>query len=666
MRLTLSILAVLTPLAAQQTVAPTPGAVGKTRGQDVEGYNVVQSFETGYRFSSVGGDLGSYRSDVNLRNGIRLLGSSLTVHSKNGQGRFFDELVLYTQGLGNDPYESSTLRVQKNKLYRYDMLWRMNEYFNPGLTIADGSHLLDTRRRLQDHDFTLLPQSKFNFRVGYTRNSQDGPALTTVNLFDGTRGDEFTPFANVRRLRNEFRVGGDVELLGAKLSWMRVWDNFREDTPYQLGASPGANGADRTTLTGFRRGEPYHGNSPLWRGNLRKEGRSWAANARLTYAGGRRNFTVDELALGATRFAPAANRQILVTGNARRPVTAGDFSLSFFPGTRLIVTSNTSVHSTRIDGDSVYREVDNGQRFDDTLYFRYLGIRTVTESTDATYRVSPALSFNGGYHFSARRIRSVENYAVPPFASGSDKAEQDNSVHSGIFGVRFKPAKPVTLALDGEIARASRPFTPISEKNFHTLGARAQYKAKTLLIAAAYRQNYNFNSVSLTAHSARGRNYNLNAAWTPKDWFAIDASYAKMHLDTVSGLAFFAAGQLLDRERSIYVSNIHSANLGVRYVFRKVADLYAGYSVNRDAGDGRASPVTARNASLPVAVLLDPVQTFPLRFESPLARLSVRLHQRLRWNLGWQFYHYNEDFRLRQPYPGYQAHTGYSSLLWAF
>ncbi|MBI1792012.1 MAG: cytochrome c oxidase subunit 3 [Acidobacteria bacterium] len=105
MRLTLSILAVLTPLAAQQTVAPTPGAVGKTRGQDVEGYNVVQSFETGYRFSSVGGDLGSYRSDVNLRNGIRLLGSSLTmalaVHAAESRNRrWLSILLLATMGLG--------------------------------------------------------------------------------------------------------------------------------------------------------------------------------------------------------------------------------------------------------------------------------------------------------------------------------------------------------------------------------------------------------------------------------------------------------------------------------------------------------------------------------------------------------------------------------------
>ena len=53
----------------------------------------------------------------------------------------------------------------------------------------------------------------------------------------------------------------------------------------------GANPADRTTLTSFRRGEPYHGTSPYWRANLSTETRGWfAANGRFAYTAGRRGF----------------------------------------------------------------------------------------------------------------------------------------------------------------------------------------------------------------------------------------------------------------------------------------------------------------------------------------------------------------------------------------
>src|SRR5579871_6283421 len=105
---------------AQQVVAPTPDQVGPPRGQDVGDYNITQSFETGYRFSLVSGNIGAYQSFVNYGNGIRLLGSNLSVNSKDGHGKYFDEILLNTQGLGNDPYQSVTLRVQKNGLYQYN------------------------------------------------------------------------------------------------------------------------------------------------------------------------------------------------------------------------------------------------------------------------------------------------------------------------------------------------------------------------------------------------------------------------------------------------------------------------------------------------------------------------------------------------------------------
>ena len=73
------------------------------------------------------------------------------MNSKEGHGRFFDEIVITTQGLGNDPYESAALRIQKNRLYRYDMSWRLNDYFNPGLTTdgAGGQHFLNTSTGLR-------------------------------------------------------------------------------------------------------------------------------------------------------------------------------------------------------------------------------------------------------------------------------------------------------------------------------------------------------------------------------------------------------------------------------------------------------------------------------------------------------------------------------------
>src|SRR5215471_15679008 len=179
LKTTFLILASLAALHAQPVVAPTTEQVGSARGENKGDYNITNSFETGYRWSIVDGSLPEYRSVVNFGNGLRLLSSSLSVDSKDGHGKYFDQILLNTIGLGNDPYQNATLRIQKNSLYRYDLTWRLNAYYNPGLTVAGGLHRMDTVRRLQDHELTLLPQSHYRFRVGYSRNTQDGPALSS-------------------------------------------------------------------------------------------------------------------------------------------------------------------------------------------------------------------------------------------------------------------------------------------------------------------------------------------------------------------------------------------------------------------------------------------------------------------------------------------------------
>ena len=66
-------------------------------------------------FSRVGGDFGMYRSVENYRNGVRLLGSRLSVNSKDGHGHWFDEILLNTLGLGNDPRQPRRHRAARSR-----------------------------------------------------------------------------------------------------------------------------------------------------------------------------------------------------------------------------------------------------------------------------------------------------------------------------------------------------------------------------------------------------------------------------------------------------------------------------------------------------------------------------------------------------------------------
>ncbi len=625
-------------------------------------YNVVDSFETGYRFATVGGNRQQYRSEVNYGNGIRLLNSYFTMNSKDGHGKFFDEIVLTTQGLGNDPYESATLRIQKNRLYRYDMLWRENAYVNPGLTTgnAAGQHLLDTSYTLQDHDFILFPQSKLKFFLGYTHGAQNGAGISTVQLFD-SRGDEFPLFANIKRSRNEYRVGNEFQLWGVRVNWMRGWEDFKEDTPFSSGVNPGNNPSDTTTLTSFQRSEPYHGTSPYWRVAIFADRKWISVNGRFTYTGGQRAFVLDETAIGTAARIGTLNRQVITTGNARRPVATGNATVSLFPASKLTIVNQTSVYNVRTEGNSAYLQFNNATQSSDLLYFQSLGIRTIANETDLNYQALPWLGVYTGYHYSNRRINSVEQFALPSNPPDVTPYQQTNQLHSGIAGFKLRPIKPLTLTFDAEVGRADRPFTPVAERNYHALGARLRYKWKTLQASAYTKANYNINSVSLSSFSSRARTYAADVSWSPMERLSFDAGYSKLHLYTEGGIDYFTNFNEVQGERSLYFSNIHSVNIGARIVATKRADVYVGYNRVQDTGDGRSNPLGAGiGSSLPA---FQAAQTFPLSFQSPLARFSVKITEKVRWNAGYQYYGYKEQFYNRE---NYRANTGFTSLLWSF
>jgi hypothetical protein len=576
------------------------------------------------------------------------------------------------------------------------MGWRSQNYYNPGLTVAGnngalgglgvtlasqpgllasgGLHARDTSRRMQDHDLTLLPQSRFRLRVGYSRNLEDGPALTTAQEFN-PNGPGFPVFADIRREWNEYRLGGEAELAGFRLTVTRRWGFFKEDTPSSLIAvagSPAPN--DLTRLNQFQRSEAVHGDNHGWIGNLTTRRRWWAVNARATYLSGARSFAQSEAAFGTSQFGGAASRQILVFGNARRPSTAGDFALSIFPTDKLTVVNNTSILSNRIEGNSSYSEVETGNDFGQTLNFRFIGIRTVTNSTDLNYRATRQLGLYAAYRFSDREIRYTQASDFPsiPGSSFSDSFTVANRLHSGSIGVRVRPWRPFTVNLDAEIGRANFPLTSVSEKRYHNLNGRAEYRGRRVQLSTSYRQAYNLNASSpLAAFNAHSRQYSANASWAPRDSLSFDATYIKLHLDTQGGIAFFASTGvrpvLQSAFPSYYVSNIHTGNLSMRIGIRRRAELYLGYAITKDTGDGRGNvildPLTTNN---PIPSLLASVQTFPLSYHSPLARLSIRIAPKVRWNAGWQFYNYGESFHLFAYNQNFRAHTGFTSVLWSF
>jgi len=682
----LPILATISALNAQPVVSPTPEQPSTARGENAGNYNVTNSFETGYRWALIGGDRGMYRADVNYGNGIRLLGGNLTVNSKDGHGWLFDEIVLNTIGLGNDPYEHANLRIQKNGLYRYDTTWRSSSYYNPGYVISGAQHLMDTQRSMQDHEIRLMPKSRLQLRFGYARNDENGPALSTEEGLNNNLFGVLPLFRNVRRDWNEYRLGADLDFFGFKLSVLRQWDYYKDDSAFS-GALNGVAGVavNQIGATQYAHAEPYHGSNPGWLGNLTTNRKAWALNTRMTYVSGRRNFSLNELGVSQGLRNALSGFQTAVGGNARRPFLAGDFSLSVFPTSRITLVANQSVQNNRTDGDASIIELSPiGQMT--TVNFRYLGIRTLASSLDVQYRWTNQVGFFAAYEYSTRLVRTVEDttfqsgFGGPPGGGasgggalgggalgGPDVAEQNNHVNIGRLGVRVKPLAPLTITMEGELGRDNHPFLTVNDRNYHAINGRVEYRAGRLRAITAYRQHYNVNSPSvLSFHSSHSRTYSAGASWVLNRSISFDANYTRLHLDTAGSLAFFAgSGQrptLYRAYSSLFLSNIHSGNLAARFAIGRRTILHLGYNITRDPGDGRAPPDVAD----PIQAVFGAVQTFPLSYQSPMARVSFRIAPKIQWNAGFQFYNYRQDFSVLSYLPNYHANTGYTSVSLSF
>jgi hypothetical protein len=658
-----------TLLCQAQTVAPTPESVGSVRGDNWDGYNIVNSFETGYRFADVSGNDEKYRSDENFGDGIRLLSGSFSMNSKSGDAKYFDELLITTTGLGGDPYESVSLRADKNRIYDYSFSWRKNDYVNPGLTTdgAAGDNLLNTTYTLQDHNLTLFPRSWIRFTLGYTRSTQSGAGISTVQLYSvsspsDSTGQIFPIFTNVKRLQNDYRLGGELHFLGFTLNWMHGWEDFKDDSPFNFsGQTPevSSTAGSSAALNSFQRTEPDHGVSPYWQVGLFRDSKWINVNGRFTYTAGKRAFVSSETAVGTNQFGALANQQILTAGDASRPVATGNLNVSFLLSPKVNIVTHTSIYNVRTEGNSAYVQYDNATQSADLLYFQYLGILTIETGADLQYQPRKWLEFHTGYDYSDRRIESSPQFA---FAGSTSPVpySQTNILNSGTFGIKVMPGKGFTVVLNAEAGHANRPFAPRSDKNYQAFSGRVDYRLRTLRLTAQTKTDYNANSVSLSSYSSHTRIYSGSASFSPKRYFSLDANVSKVHVDTLGGIAFFSDAQFLQNQVSYYVSNLYTASLMTHFSIKRI-DLSLGYTHVQDVGDGRANPTATLIG--PNLSAFQTAQTFPLKFLVPQGRLSVRLHERLRWNVGYQYFGYHETFSSGE---NYAATTGYTSLLWSF
>ena len=247
------ICAALALLALVSTVAANAQEAPQSDGTTAGNYNIRQSVEVGYRATDVTGNLANYNTFVDLNAGVRLFDQSLDVRSLNHNGLIFDNLSLYNFGYGGDPNDLTRLRVSKNKWYDFRGLFRRDNYpwnYNllanplnpissvPAVPVTNSLHSMSLVRRMTDLNLTLLPQSRVQVRLGYTRNIQEGPSNSTfggATILDPETGygTQTQIFQNWKTTLNAYHFGADVQVLRkTSIHYDQFLQYFKQDTSY--------------------------------------------------------------------------------------------------------------------------------------------------------------------------------------------------------------------------------------------------------------------------------------------------------------------------------------------------------------------------------------------------------------------------------------------------
>ena len=173
--------------------------ISATHGQVMDDYTVQQLVEFGGRITNLSGSEAVYGALVNEQSGLRLFQQSLLVQPVRGGNGLLDNLYFESFGWGGDPCNAARLRASRRRVFDLSASFRRDQnYFNydlladplnpastnslPTITVNDSPHRMYLRRRMYDFNLTLLPQRKFSFFVGYSRDRNAGPSFSSVHV----------------------------------------------------------------------------------------------------------------------------------------------------------------------------------------------------------------------------------------------------------------------------------------------------------------------------------------------------------------------------------------------------------------------------------------------------------------------------------------------------
>ena len=553
-----------------------------------DGYTIHQSVDLGGRVVDSSGSGPMYDTLVNLQSGPRILSQSLDMHAVSGAYHpLFDDLMESSSGYGGDPYDVTTLRMSKGKIYRFQGLFRRDrQYFdydlldNPlvpaGVTsngytfpqVANSPHLFNTVRRMTDVGLTLFPISKLSFRTGYSHNTDEGPSYSSQhngaealylqnwrNSTDTWMGAvDWKPVSKTMLTFEEsvMHYKGDTNWglagLGLQLAnGMPVTLGFDNQAPPTCGdgnppivtvatTPPTAN----PTCSGYlqySRSAPTRTRMPTEQFRFQSSSiNNIQMNGDLRYTGGTMNLPdYNEYFNGLDNM---GKRVFNTTGyaNGKRIDVSADFGIIWQISEKFSLSDQydfldfrepalTNLNEVDFLGTSMLLPPGPAQPPSPTFAPTFLGMKTETNTLTATWEPFSRASISLGYRYQQRFITWVMPLSTDALPTGTSYTFPIFE-NAGILGFELQPTRQWRVNAKVEASYDDRAYTQISPRQLYRYHIQSRYKPREwATITGTFNDLERRDNITLVNHLDHIRSLSLGASLMPSPRYGLDVNY---------------------------------------------------------------------------------------------------------------------------------------------
>ena len=634
--------------SAAAPVASAADAAAPAKEKALEG-----TIDLGARWvSPVSGDMGTYRSIVNLASGLRLVNLDLKYDPSGPEKKLADSVLLQLHDIG-DPYNSARLDMKKNRIYEFRGSYSNIAYYNnlpsyANPTMATTAAFLDqqaydTQVRNFSNELVLFPGHWFQPYIAYERNTQFGTGIS--DLVESTQNNY--PLVNlVRWGQNTFRGGVRIELHKFHATFEEGATSFKDDEGlYSNGPSIG----DRTspylgqTLSLNDAWEAYYirGDGKFTKGFATYSPASWAdLYGQIYYSDPHTSSNLNQLAQGNIPGVPPdlafyATEFDQVYGSADMPRTSGSLSGEFRFFNRIRVREIFDTDEFHSDGTSTLAElyyaasgIVNPLNSTDVTRFE---VTQKSEQTEALVDLSKRLMVRAGFRYEwgdSLMGAGLTSLITSPYETGRLKR------YVGLAGVQIRPTQKLTLNADYEQSNGVKTFYRTGLQDYLKLRALARITLPWNLflnLSENYLNNKNPDPSSQATFRSDVESASLQ--WMPAGSKRVSLIADYTHSEIRSDISYLVLFPY-STDLSLYVDNANTGSLMAEFTL---------------PGKGAVVPKISFGGSF-----VTTAGSRPSKYYQPLAKLLIPITPRVHLYAEWQWYELNQPFYL---YEGFRAHT---------